>query len=570
MWRFDQKVFRTPRANIDVGELFGYLVEWVLRTRPKVISATSKRSVMGLRTFERTLGRYVEFERKNFSELGGDFPPGFDAAFLHNTVKVSDKILRRSIVYALQSLVNKIAARPDLIERMRRSPPLEIWCNTRSAVEALAQLGIPARVMYRPMPSFRLPDSYVPLPEEDIVLWYYKPEHKFMQPVLREIHELLQSIDDVQIRLFPSDQSPVDKPNVKALGRIDMAEWVPRVRGMVRVSGHLDFGRSTFEVIAGGRWVLYYDMPEEIVFSCPKLEEIHSSIRTLIATQDDAACRERYEQAKQFDLDVLSQKWRKRMTDLIRANRGPTPQKQGEAAHDTNIRDGAKAEQSAAAATYDKEFYNRQSEASYQSAKIVVPLIVSMFEIDSVCDVGCGVGTWLRAWQEEGIEDLLGIDGDYVSADQLRVAPSFFWCANLSVADPQIEAAIDGRRFSLATSFEVAEHLPNDRADGFVGLLTRASDRVIFSAAIPGQGGRGHVNERWASYWVSLFNANGFGCRDVIRPQIWHDGRVRYWYRQNMLVFEKGRENDKQLGAYDVVHPHAWKKKVLKKRPRRK
>lgn len=41
------------------------------------------------------------------------------------------------------------------------------------------------------------------------------------------------------------------------------------------------------------------------------------------------------------------------------------------------------------------------------------------------------------------------------------------------------------RRFDLALSLEVAEHLPKKSAEIFVDTLCKLSDTIIFSAAIP-------------------------------------------------------------------------------------
>src|SRR5690606_35475831 len=97
----------------------------------------------------------------------------------------------------------------------------------------------------------------------------------------------------------------------------------------------------------------------------------------------------------------------------------------------------------------------------------------------------------------------------------------------------------ESSRFDLSISLEVAEHLPESRADVFVDNLTRLSDAVLFSAAIPGQGGTGHVNEQWPTYWIERFAARGFRLADVVRPAIWEDDRMPYWYRQNTLLFVK-------------------------------
>jgi hypothetical protein len=85
-------------------------------------------------------------------------------------------------------------------------------------------------------------------------------------------------------------------------------------------------------------------------------------------------------------------------------------------------------------------------------------------------------------------------------------------------------------------SLEVAEHLPESRAASFVADLCRLAPVVLFSAAIPGQGGTGHVNEQWPGYWADLFGARGYSVSGALRWRIWNDCRVCNWYSQNMLV----------------------------------
>jgi hypothetical protein len=53
------------------------------------------------------------------------------------------------------------------------------------------------------------------------------------------------------------------------------------------------------------------------------------------------------------------------------------------------------------------------------------------------------------------------------------------------------------RTFDLAISMEVAEHLSPGRAPSFVDDLTGLAAVVLFSTAIPGPGGIGHINEPW-------------------------------------------------------------------------
>jgi SAM-dependent methyltransferase len=183
------------------------------------------------------------------------------------------------------------------------------------------------------------------------------------------------------------------------------------------------------------------------------------------------------------------------------------------------------------ATKYDQKFYKYFQNLSYSSAREIVPLILRLIPIASVCDIGCGDGTWLRVFREHGVTDTVGVDGEYVTRDLLQIPVSDFQPMDLR---HRISLT---RSFDLAISLEVAEHLPESRATSFVEDLTRLAPIVLFSAAIPGQGGRDHVNEQWQTYWTSMFSQNNYTVCDVVRPKIWKNRRISYWYRQNILLF---------------------------------
>ncbi|HUI20666.1 MAG TPA: methyltransferase domain-containing protein [Methylocella sp.] len=185
----------------------------------------------------------------------------------------------------------------------------------------------------------------------------------------------------------------------------------------------------------------------------------------------------------------------------------------------------------AAPTPYTEAFYEGQQDGSVKSAQVVVPIVLSLFPAHSVVDFGCGVGGWLKEFESNGVSDYLGVDGDYVSRQLLKIPADRFRPLDLrNVGDL-------GRRFDLACSLEVAEHLPEDRAKSFVAALVKAAPVVLFSAAIPFQGGTDHVNEQWQSYWAKLFAEHGYLAVDCIRPAVFGDSRVEWWYRQNILVF---------------------------------
>jgi SAM-dependent methyltransferase len=205
---------------------------------------------------------------------------------------------------------------------------------------------------------------------------------------------------------------------------------------------------------------------------------------------------------------------------------------------------------------YDDAFYRKQSTQSYTSASVVVPFLLQMINVRSVCDVGCGIGTWLRAFQDHGVSDVLGFDGEYVYP-QLQISAADFQAADLTQA---LECP---RRFDLAISLEVAEHLPSRCAATFVKNIGSLADVVLFSAAIPGQWGVGHINTQWQSYWVDLFANEGFIALDVIRPAIWNNDAVSWPYKQNSLLYVRAHRLNEQLEGHvlvnaDIVHPQGY------------
>jgi len=180
---------------------------------------------------------------------------------------------------------------------------------------------------------------------------------------------------------------------------------------------------------------------------------------------------------------------------------------------------------------YTEQFFKSIQEFSRQSAEEIVPLIQELIPCNSVVDVGCGDGTWLKIFAKYGTQEILGIDGDYVNRDILVIPQEQFIPFNLTKA-----IRLNGK-FDLAISLEVAEHLPAESAEDFVGSLINLSPVVLFSAAIPGQGGENHINEQWQDYWADLFCQKGYVVVDYLRPKLWRNPNVAYWYSQNILLF---------------------------------
>ena len=181
-------------------------------------------------------------------------------------------------------------------------------------------------------------------------------------------------------------------------------------------------------------------------------------------------------------------------------------------------------------APYDRAFYDTLGNAE-PSARRILPHVLALAPVHSAVDVGCGDGGWLAAARALGVGDILGLDGPWNPADALKIPAGSFRRVRL---DQPFEV---GRRFDLAICVEVAEHLPGADADRLVGELCALAPMVLFSAAIPGQGGLHHVNEQWPAWWAARFTAHGRACLDHLRPTLWADDGITWWYRQNLLLF---------------------------------
>jgi SAM-dependent methyltransferase len=190
---------------------------------------------------------------------------------------------------------------------------------------------------------------------------------------------------------------------------------------------------------------------------------------------------------------------------------------------------------------YDERFYEYHDEGTRASAQEVVPLILELVKPSSVVDVGCGLGAWLAEFHARGIADIQGFDGSYVDRGKLMIDPQRF-----APHDLEQPLRLD-RRFDLAVCLEVAEHLPAASAATFVASLAQLSNVVLFSAATPGQGGSGHINEQWPEYWRERFENCGYEMIDCLRRPLWDNPRVKWWYRQNLFFYVERNS----LAAYE-------------------
>jgi len=182
------------------------------------------------------------------------------------------------------------------------------------------------------------------------------------------------------------------------------------------------------------------------------------------------------------------------------------------------------------------------------SAERTLPHVFKILpNISTLLDVGCGGGEWMDVSRCLGVPTVQGID---------RVGTNIVGDLNATFTN------LIGVKYDLVISLEVAEHLYESSGHQFVATLTSLSDYILFSAAIPGQEGPGHINCQWQSYWYEIFKQNGFIGTDYVRRKIYNTIEIPFWYRQNIILYVKENKietvkipscefNDDQI---DIVH----------------
>jgi SAM-dependent methyltransferase len=199
---------------------------------------------------------------------------------------------------------------------------------------------------------------------------------------------------------------------------------------------------------------------------------------------------------------------------------------------------------------YSGTYYRRVDSLAAQSAAPITQMIVDEFAPESVVDLGCGTGAMLVDLQTRGVK-VLGLE---YSRSALKICQR----RGLDVREHNIEAGSDITglgRFDVAICAEVAEHVKPQFAENLVRELTTLSDQIVFTAAVPGQGGGvDHVNEQPNSYWIRKFARHGFVYLEERttkrREQLSRAGAVGF-YADNLMLFQREGSGSRLDRSYE-------------------
>lgn len=202
---------------------------------------------------------------------------------------------------------------------------------------------------------------------------------------------------------------------------------------------------------------------------------------------------------------------------------------------------------------YDDSYYvSRDARTRLAATEVLSCVLKVMGPITSAADFGCGVGTWLSVAKQMGATKIYGFDGPWVEGEKLQIPSSDFSPCILPNIPNHIPVV------DLAICLEVAEHITPSEADNLIAVLASSADTILFSAAIPDQPGKGHVNLQPPIYWASKFMALGYYPYDIVRSKIWDNEKIPYWYKQNTILYSKSdfRRDAPELFSRALTSPH--------------
>lgn len=212
---------------------------------------------------------------------------------------------------------------------------------------------------------------------------------------------------------------------------------------------------------------------------------------------------------------------------------------------------------------YKNQFYLRHRAITSYSSKKIVELFPNFFKPESILDIGCGTGEWIKAFKDRYSScEFSGIDGYWVKKDDLIYKEINFFNIDLK---HQLSSEVFNKKYDLVCCLETITDLPENRGRIIIKEITKITKLCLFSSGTPVQNHGPHINIQWQSYWHNLFAQNGFIALDFIRPKTWDDPNVGPWYSQNCFLFvEKSwlKDNPRWQNLVsnikipiDIVHP---------------
>ena len=197
---------------------------------------------------------------------------------------------------------------------------------------------------------------------------------------------------------------------------------------------------------------------------------------------------------------------------------------------------------------YSTDFYQSVTSRAVIASEVALGTILKNFVAQSVIDIGAGDGVWTSTALSIGNPTRLTVvDLPGSTFKLLQKVDKSIKKITLNFENDMLK---NGEPYDLGICVEVIEHISTGRALLLLDWISVNCCTVMFSGAIPGQGGTHHINEQNQSYWLNVMMARGFIPIDNIRPQLYRNGKIPQYYRNNIFFFINSR----------FIHEHRIKK----------
>ena len=171
--------------------------------------------------------------------------------------------------------------------------------------------------------------------------------------------------------------------------------------------------------------------------------------------------------------------------------------------------------------------------------------IADKYHPQQVLDIGCGLGGYIRMFQEWGTPEVLGVDGSLPS-DQFLSDGNFLHHDLNQPLDLQ-------RTYDLVLCITAIESIDAQTQEKVLEIIHRHSkDRIVFAAAEPNQQDSGYKNLSPLSHWLEAWQRLGW-VPDVFDSLAVRSLSTYSWLRRNLIVLVRADRFDAQVSPFSVA-----------------
>ena len=197
---------------------------------------------------------------------------------------------------------------------------------------------------------------------------------------------------------------------------------------------------------------------------------------------------------------------------------------------------------------YSKEYF---SDAIFDTDyAAIAKIIADKYQPKTVLEIGCGPGKLTKALSVH-VNKIVAFDG-FSNPEFNDYSNIMFHRLDLNNNTDKVKE-IQDQHFDIAICMEVAEHINPQASASLIKLLTKHANVVIFTAAVPNQGGHGHINCQPRTFWNKLFVEQNFTINTKVMPFIQSNENIAIWYRLNITDYVKN-DSDLKISESEIIH----------------